>query len=533
MSYFIFSTSLTAITSALVLLFILVNKPRTKTNIYFACYTFFVALWGAFQALSINANTKSSALLFMQLCLVSAFFIASTVFHFTCHLVGENQKYKNVVRFSYLFSIIMTFIAFTPLFIYDEKPFLIFNFWPVAGRLFIFFALQYFILIGFSIYIIYKKLKSSTGIQKQQLKHIFYGLFIAYLGGGTNFPSCYGFPLPPIGNILIPAYCIFITYAIYKYQLMDIKIVLKKSLVYTLLITSITLLYLLSIYFTENLLKEAIGYRSVFISMVYATIIAIIFIPLKNIIQSFIENNLFKGTYVKIAEENEKLRNEVMQTERLKSIAILASGLAHEIKNPLTPLKVFSEHLPNKLDDKEFLLKFSKIITKEVDRIDDLVHEMLDFAKPSLPELKPTRIHELINSILELLNNAIIKNRITVTRDFTLPFDYTLNIDPKQIKQALLNILLNAIEAMPSGGQINVRTQINTNDLITIIIDDNGPGINEKDLPHIFDPFFTKKDTGTGLGLSITHEIIKNHHGRILVDSALNKGTTFHIQLPY
>ena len=159
---------------------------------------------------------------------------------------------------------------------------------------------------------------------------------------------------------------------------------------------------------------------------------------------------------MEMAEQNELLRQEVTQSERMKSIAILASGMAHEIKNPLTPIKTFSEQLPSRLDDKEFLLKFSKIINKEVDRIDSLVQELLNFAKPSPPQLKQINIHQLIEQTLDLLNNEIIRHKINLNTSFENK-NILINIDPKQIKQALLNIFLNAIEAMPNGGTLTIR----------------------------------------------------------------------------
>jgi signal transduction histidine kinase len=218
----------------------------------------------------------------------------------------------------------------------------------------------------------------------------------------------------------------------------------------------------------------------------------------------------------------------------MKSIAILASGMAHEIKNPLTPIKTFSEQLPSRLDDKEFLLKFSKIINKEVDRIDSLVQELLSFAKPSPPQLIETDIHQLIEQTLEFLNNDLIRHKINLNTLFENENGF-INIDRKQIKQALLNIFLNAIDAMPNGGILTIETSIIASvakQSFIIKISDTGCGIKPIDLPHIFDPFFTKKDHGTGLGLSITHEAIKNHNGKIFTKSELGKGTTFKIELP-
>jgi len=214
----------------------------------------------------------------------------------------------------------------------------------------------------------------------------------------------------------------------------------------------------------------------------------------------------------------------------MKSIAILASGMAHEIKNPLTPIKTFSEQLPSRLNDKEFLLKFSRIIGKEVERIDSLVQELLNFSKPSPPLLENINICQLIEQTLDFLNNETIRHKVNLNLSFENK-DLAINIDSKQIKQAFLNIFLNAFDAMPNGGRLDIITS-ETKSSLFIQINDNGCGIDPKDLPHIFDPFFTKKDHGTGLGLSITYEIIKNHNGKIIAESVLGKGTTFTIELP-
>ncbi len=199
-------------------------------------------------------------------------------------------------------------------------------------------------------------------------------------------------------------------------------------------------------------------------------------------------------------------------------------------KNPLTPIKTFSEQLPTRLDDKEFLMKFSKIINKEVDRIDNLVQELLNFAKPNPPQLNEVNIHQLIEQTLEPLNNDLIRHKINLNVSFKNK-NILIHIDRQQIKQALLNIFLNAIDAMPEGGLLSVNTSAQSNKLC-VTITDTGKGISSEDIKHIFDPFFSKKDHGTGLGLSITYEIVKNHNGKIFAESELGKGTTFRIELP-
>jgi signal transduction histidine kinase len=315
---------------------------------------------------------------------------------------------------------------------------------------------------------------------------------------------------------------------------MDINVIIRKSLIYSLLVTSITIIFLISVLVSERLFHQVIHYQNITTSIITASLIALIFTPLKNRIQNLIDRSFFKATPMEMAQQNEQFRQEIAQSERMKSIAILASGMAHEIKNPLTPIKTFSEQLPSRLHDKEFLLKFSRIINKEVDRIDSLVQELLNFAKPSVPQLKQVNIQQLIGQTLDLLNNEIIRHKIRLNT-FLKNKNILINVDPQQIKQALLNIFLNAIEAMPHGGILTIETSTGCGKIpnyLIIEISDTGCGIDAKDLPHIFDPFFSKKDHGTGLGLSITHEIIKNHNGRIFAESVLGKGTAFKIELP-
>ncbi len=322
---------------------------------------------------------------------------------------------------------------------------------------------------------------------------------------------------------------------------MDIHVALTRSFVYTILIFLISILYFSTTRIAEIYLNELTGYKSFIFSFLCASITALAFVPLQNILQKFIDRLFLKKSVEEIETENKLLKQEIIQTERLKSVAILASGMAHEIKNPLTLLKTFSEFLPNRLDDKEFLKKFSPMVANEINRIDELVHNLLDFAKPAPPALKATDIHQLLNHTLDLLSNDLIKHHIQCVRRYQV--DGTcLDIDPKQISQAVLNIVLNAIDAMPGGGTLTVATELpltpslvkrgNGGVEITIKIQDTGYGIKPEHLPHIFDPFFTQKDEGTGLGLSITHEIIRNHKGKIFVESQAGKGTTFIIELP-
>lgn len=529
MTFFIISALLNALTSGFCGLFVLLNNPKNKTNQTFFYFSLAVCLWSIFQFFwMIETDISEESLLYTRISNLAAILIPPTFFHFSTHLINEYKKHSRSIMISYCIALISLSFGLSEHFISHSEPLMYFPHWPIAGPIFTLAFLEYILISGYALFIIYKKIKSSRDPERLQLKYVFYGILIAYIGGSLNYPLCYRIPIAPITNILIPFYTLFITYAALRYKLMNIDVIIKRSLIYTILITTIFIFYFLSIYLAEHFFQETFGYRSLLISLTSAIIIAILFIPFKNII----ERILFKGDLGNLADENELLRQEIIRSERLKTIATLASGMAHEIKNPLTPIKTFAEQLPKRMDDKEFLLKFSRIISNEVNRIDTLVGELLDYAKPTPPQLKPTGIHQLIDHTADFLNNDFIKHTITLIKDYQLPTGQLLNIDENQFRQTLLNILLNAIDAMPNGGELEIATGFWNERKCTITIEDTGKGIAPEDISHIFDPFFSKKDRGTGLGLAITHEIIKNHNGKILVDSQLGVGTKFVIELP-
>ncbi|MFC1549182.1 nitrogen regulation protein NR(II), partial [Candidatus Omnitrophota bacterium] len=228
--------------------------------------------------------------------------------------------------------------------------------------------------------------------------------------------------------------------------------------------------------------------------------------------------------------ENIKLREEIQKSEKLKAVATLAAGMAHEIKNPLTSIKTFTEYLPQKYNDPDFIEKFNKIVGGEVDRINHIVRQLLEFSRPGKLHAKETNTNKLLDETLSLLNNDFLKYGIKITRNYSrIP---AITSDSAQIKQVFLNLFLNAIDSMKNGGSISVRTKQVNYDTISVEIEDAGEGIAKDDIDLIFDPFFSRKDGGTGLGLSVVLGIIKKHGGKINIKSTLGKGTTFTISLP-
>ncbi|MDB4349781.1 ATP-binding protein, partial [Omnitrophica bacterium] len=227
--------------------------------------------------------------------------------------------------------------------------------------------------------------------------------------------------------------------------------------------------------------------------------------------------------------ENIRLREELQRSEKLKAVGTLAAGMAHEIKNPLSAIKTFTEYLPEKHNDPSFRDKFKRIVGSEVEKINNIVGQVLDFAKPKPLSLKKTDMHVLLDDTLSLLSNDLLQKRINVVKEY-VSSKLNVDVDPNQLKQAFLNIFLNAIDAMPKGGSLTISTAKKNNN-IAISVQDTGCGIPKKNIPHLFDPFYSNKEGSTGLGLSIVHGIIKKHNGSIVVESGEGKGSKFIVKL--
>jgi signal transduction histidine kinase len=226
-----------------------------------------------------------------------------------------------------------------------------------------------------------------------------------------------------------------------------------------------------------------------------------------------------------------KTEAQLIRSEKLAALGQLAAGIAHEIRNPLTSINILIHSMTDNLLDESVHREDLKVIEEEINRINEIVDQFLRFAKPAPPLLKKAEVLPIFEETLQLLRPQIEKQRIAVQKEFEiLP---PILMDREQMRQVILNLLLNAVQAMPKRGHLILKGQISENGrFIKLSIRDSGVGIPGEEMGKLFDPFFSTKEGGIGLGLSIAHRIIDQHHGKIEVESAPGKGTLFTVWLP-
>jgi len=231
------------------------------------------------------------------------------------------------------------------------------------------------------------------------------------------------------------------------------------------------------------------------------------------------------------AEEMKKIHSQLFRSEKLASLGKLAAGVAHEINNPLTGILTNSSLLLEDLEKDDPRREDVEVMVKETIRCREIVKRLLDFARQTQPQKKLASINALIENIILLVRNQTLFRSITIEKQLTEGIPEVL-VDPDQIQQVFVNIILNAAEAMAKGGKLAIESKVSTDGRwILINFADTGPGIPESERERIFDPFYTTKEHGTGLGLSISYGIVEQHGGTISVESTVGKGSTFTIQL--
>lgn len=227
-----------------------------------------------------------------------------------------------------------------------------------------------------------------------------------------------------------------------------------------------------------------------------------------------------------------RLEEQLQHSEKMASIGLLAAGVAHEVNTPLTGIASYTQMLKEQVRPEDLRFPLLEKVERQAFRAAKIINNLLNFARSSTTEMEPIDLNRLLNDVLSLVEHQLEKNRVKLRREFAeeLP---RVRGNENRIQQVFFNLILNARDAMPSGGWLTLATRAD-DDTVIVEVRDTGVGIRREDIKRIYDPFFTTKGTGrgTGLGLSVSYGILQEHGGAIFVESAPGQGTTFQVALP-
>ncbi|TLY42859.1 MAG: hypothetical protein E6K61_02585 [Nitrospirae bacterium] len=608
-------------------LWIALKNPRSPINLTFGlvCVGVFTWLFSFFMIYSTPDEAK--AFFWGKMIYAGVVYIPAFFYHFCLSLVESQARTKLIVG-NYLIGTAFLLLLPTPLLVNGHYSYF-WGYYPKAGAAHPVFLLYFAVIGGLSLYKLYlgyKAKEDSSPLEAIRIKYVFWAFVLGY-AASLDFLQSYGIEFYPLGFIFVSLWVLLVTYAIVRYQILNISLMVSTTKVLPiaqtlalLLVSYAGILGLIRIFTgsTYHLLAGVLLATAVMLAELLGTVLkrterivgqpmkvgsslphyllcaqsilireeleevgdpgtprpllhqlktldAEVCIPLINkerLIgfcnlgprarrQMYSDEDLglltTMGQNAAIALDNATLyqdlkRSEVLmrRTDRLRSLETIAGGFAHEIRNPLTSIKTFVQLAPERTNDPEFMGQFSKTVCDDVDRIERLIQEILDYARYMEPKFMEEDFNEIVASCLYFIEVKADSKSITIEKDLTSDLPRVM-VDRQQIKQVLLNLLLNALQAMPdSGGRLTVKTHRLTKSLdswVQVEVGDTGHGIPADDLDHIFDPFFTTKHEsvereGTGLGLTIVHQIVQEHHGYIEVHSTVGSGTTFYVNLP-
>jgi len=663
-------------------LFVLLRGKNKEINIPFFCFCFFTFWWQFCMFFIFLFPSPQLAATWSKVVYSGIIFIPIAFTHFLLNFI--KYKRKILIEIFYVIGFVFLILLWsTNRFIsgyYSYK----WGFYPRADYLHFVYLICLLIINSIGVYIAVKKyLDTKDEKTRKQFQSLFLA-FCFYMCAAVDFLINYGIVFYPPGYIFILSSLFILVYAIYKYNLIELVAAIKKGIFYSLIIGLVTGIYMTSIYLFSYLIKNVSQSFSLIFSSLLMVVFAILFQPLRDKIQDFIDKVFFRGKYdyqktlkelslaarsiagldelldkvltaivsviklnnasiyvldkrggqyiirksigpdikrsvvpenddivrqltskkeaimydeISKTSENigsfmkeigaaivfpmiaknelvgllclgDKLSGEVYsdedidllttlcnqmgvsienamlyedaleaqkklyQADKLATLGALAANFAHEIKNPIAAIKGFSQVIDRAVveHDSEAIKDFKDVVPRQLDRINEIVEKLLTLSRPPKLEKKKIDINKLLEEIVKLMAIQALKQRVEIVKSFDdLP--QTL-ADPEQLTQAFLNLILNAIQSMPEGGQIEIRTRFMGTDRIMVEFIDNGVGIPKEKLSRIFDPFYTTKESGSGLGLSVTQKIIIDHQGKIDVESEVGKGTKFSVLLP-
>lgn len=518
--------------------FAFLKNSRSPLNRAMALYCLSIAWWSGWECAALQMPTPAQAFLLMRIEYLGVVFIPSLLCCTVTHLVHIAPAIRRkLLAFLYGLSVITLIpatIVPTRQFVWvTDRPVAYLPIWVQAGPYYWLFMAFFFGTILMAHAMAFYRWRRSSGDERARLMLFSIGSTFAYFGGCPEFALKYEVRLgwlSPFGLYVFPFYIALLTYAVVQYRFLDISIVIRKSLVYSMLVTILTVSYFGLVYGIEQIVQAALGYQSPVVSLAAFAIMALVFQPLKIGIQRAVDHLVFRAPQHALARRLELLERELRDADKAKAVSRLATGIAHEIKNPLTALKTYLDFLPERGEDPQFRRQFRQVVGQEMVRLQELAKGLLDFARPAVPQRANLDLHAIVDQVAELTRPHLLERGITLECQYGHNGAQLVG-DAGELSQALLNLVLNARDAMARSGVLTIATRTIATG-VEIVIADTGQGIPAADLPRLFEPFFTKKPHGTGLGLSIVQRIIQDHGGTIAVASAPGQGTSFTIKLP-
>jgi signal transduction histidine kinase len=524
MTNFTLTCFINGIFSIVFAVFVLWRGRLGKTHNLWALTCLLIAGWAIGLGLEVMPVDYDHAMRWGIFSHAAAILIPIVYLHFISEIFRLNIRRTLLVGYSFA-TVLEVLNAFGALF--SVRPILEFPYYTVAKPMYYAFTTYFGVFSLVAHQLLWRQASRAQGALRTQAAYIFTGTSVAFIGGSTTFFLVFDVPIYPYGVYSVFFYIPVVSFAIIRHRLLDLRIVVRRTLVYSAVTAILTATYVTVLFLITRALEGVVGRATVYSSAIAAGVIAILFHPLRNRLQQALDR---------------RFPRESLDQTLLREAT---SGFVHEIKRPLAkmgmPAQLAIQELERLLQGREGV---SVVVPKVIERLKFIVQESMEAgatvealrelvsAAPSSP--KPVDAGGLLQAVLANLRSQAHESAVRFDVEVGQGLPPILGHE-KQLEIALLNVIKNAIEAAsanPLQSVVSIQMREREGELL-VVVRDSGPGIPSSDLPRIFAPYFsTKKGKGMGVGLWLAQEIVRNHGGSIECQSEIGKGTTFRILLP-
>jgi len=506
-------------------LFVLLKGAQKPVNRMWFLSCASVALWSFGMGMMVRSTDAMTANLWQKhVDYLGSIMIPIFFLHFVMLIV--NEKSKVVLYGGYTAAIVLQGLNMAGHLISVRKqpPF---NYYTLALPAYRIFVVYYFALVFMAHWLLFQKMFSEDKKLRNQCRYIFLGTFVGFCGGSTTFFPVYNIPIFPFGDFAVPLYILTVSYAIFKHQLMEINVVIRKTLLYSLVSASLAAIYVGTITLLAYALQGRQGQVSAYSSALAAVLITLLFNPLRRRVQIFIDRYFFR----------ESLDQAILREA--------TSGFVHEIKRPLAKISLPAELSVMDIQDvingrrssEEALPKVLERLQFILDQTSDAGHKIEAIQEVSTHDNKPREdvdITAVIKRGVEMERKLLDRHHIQIHLDFPDNFP-SLRGRPKQLEIVISNLIKNAAEAlstMPPEATREIWITLSSGaGHIVLTVKDSGPGIKPENHKRLFEPYFTTKGAhGTGMGLFLCRQIVQAHGGTIEVRGEPGIGAEFIIR---
>ncbi len=528
MNPFGWSGLLTGISSSALGILVWNKSPNRRLGWIWLLFAHSVALWGfGIVGFTLSVSPIVSLWIWRFAGIFSVVTMPALFFHFVCIFCEIRRKKLLILHYV----VMSAFLVFSPTRLFVENVRWAFDsfYWSTIGSWYPGYALWWFLSILYSHIELLRSYHLSSEHKKNQIKYFFCATAIGFSGGSLCFLPMFRIDVYPWGNFTVPIFCGIMSYAILKHQLLDIQVLIRKTVVYSLVSGILAAIMIFLGVVVAHFNEGHMDFRTIYPAGGAALVIAVIFHPLQRKVQATVDRYLFKGW-----ADRETVRE-------------VAAGFSHELKSPLAGLSLRAEMT---LSDLEELEKGEKSLREVLPKIKEelryIMNQAMDAARrieavrgvaePAGGTLVAVSVPEVLASSLVILGPLVARVGAEVSK--SIPGDLALvRSDPKQLEIVFINLMKNALEAMEEeplerSRRLLLGAKVEGGSVL-VTVGDTGPGIPPKDVGRLFEPYHTTKGRkGTGMGLYLSQQIVKAHGGLMEVKSEEGKGTEFIVRLP-